>query len=51
MPKSIARGASKTPDDAIWWQRWDGQELRQRSRDGRYHDVAEKDEQKILFRQ
>ena len=51
MPKSIDRGGSKTPDDAIWRQpRGMVKNHATDSRDSRYHDVAGRDE-KILFRQ
>ena len=52
LPKSIARGGSETPDDAIWSQPWGMVEnYATDSRDSRYHDVAGRDEKKILFRQ
>ena len=45
-------GGSKTPDDAIWCQpRGMAENRATDSRDSRYHDVAGRDEKKILFRQ
>ena len=52
LPKSVDRGGSKTPDDAIWCQpRGMAENRATDSRDSRYHDVAGRDEKKILFRQ
>ena len=49
LPKSIDRGGSKTPDDAIWSQ--PRGMVENYATDSRYHDVAGRDEKKILFRQ
>ena len=52
LPKSIDRGGSKAPDNAIWSQpRGMVENYATDSRDSRYHDVAGRDEKKILFRQ
>ena len=52
LPKSIDRGGSKTPT-MLYGASHDGMAENRAtdSRDSRYHDVAGRDEKKILFRQ